>query len=69
VPPYPIHLKQAGHELISGTMTLITDKQARFEGPQVNMVMRHHTMRIPPKGRFVVDFKRVEGQAHVGGCD
>jgi hypothetical protein len=62
-------MKQAGHEIFSGTMRLVAADEAQFQAPQLKMVMRHHTMRIPPKGRFVVDFKRVEGPVHLGGCD
>lgn len=68
-PPYPKHMKKAGHESITGTMTLVTEDEARFEAPQLKMVMRSRTMRIPPKGRFEVDFERIKGPAHVGGCD
>jgi hypothetical protein len=69
VPPYPEDMRKAGHELFTGTMTLLTEDEARFIAPQVKMLMRHRTMLIPPKGRFVVGFERLEGPAHVGGCD
>lgn len=70
VPPYPIHLKQAGHETIGGTMTLVDEDTAEFDAPRFKMVMRHRTMLIPPKGRFELRFTRIEGPFNfAGGCD
>ena len=68
-PPYPKHLRKLGHEAVRGTMTLVAEGGAEFVAPAVQMEMKDHTMRIPPKGRLGILFTRIKGPAHVGGCD
>jgi hypothetical protein len=68
-PPYPTHLKQVGRETISGTMTVVEQGRAQFVAPGFRTDMGGHRMRIPPKGRLIVVFTRIEGPIHVAGCD
>lgn len=69
VKPYPKHLAHLGHDYLPGKMTLESRDRAAFRAKAIELHMGKRTVRFPAKGNLELNFKRIEGPAHVGGCD
>jgi hypothetical protein len=71
VPPYPNGLRDVGHELIPGRMTLVSKDEARFTAKAIRVYMgtvAEGSMRFPRKGDLELTFERIEGSVPAGGC-